>query len=100
MTNRDAVRGNIVLFAGGEGAMVDGVQLEEGTRATNFVDGTNLSLDVDHLRIAPEELACIGDAKKIEKNARISLACVHKRIRGVKDTKMRTTGTRPKSLRL
>ncbi|MEK7115936.1 MAG: hypothetical protein AAB879_00910, partial [Patescibacteria group bacterium] len=67
MTNRDAVRGNIVLFAGGEGAMVDGVQLEEGTRATNFVDGTNPSLDVDHLRIAPEELACIGDAKKDRK---------------------------------
>lgn len=44
----------------GSNALVDAVQFEEGEYATAFVDGTNRSLPVVHMKVAPQGLVCNG----------------------------------------
>ncbi len=62
VTNKDAAQANVIVQ--GANAKIDAVQLEEGNAATAYVDGVNRGLRADHLKIAPEELACTGDANK------------------------------------
>ncbi len=46
----------------GRNTLVDAVQLEDGQFATNFLDGSNMSLPVVHMKVAPDEFACTGAA--------------------------------------
>lgn len=42
--------------------LIDAVQVEEGEFATDFVDGVNQQLPLVHMKVAPEEFACSGNA--------------------------------------
>jgi hypothetical protein len=58
VTPSDVAYGRIVLSA--EGVAVDGIQLEEGTAVTPFIDGVNIGLVSTHIKLPPEELDCQG----------------------------------------
>lgn len=61
VSNPDAT--HALVYVWGVSAAIDGVQLEEGDAATPFIEGVNLSLPVDHLKLPPDELGCTGDTK-------------------------------------
>lgn len=50
------------VFIRPSNVLVDAVQIEEGEFATDFVDGVNQQLPIVHLKVAPEEFQCKGDA--------------------------------------
>ncbi|MCC7357779.1 hypothetical protein IT408_04760 [Candidatus Uhrbacteria bacterium] len=50
----------LLITIKGKQAVIDAVQVEEGQTPTEYVDGVNTSLVEQHLKIAPEELACTG----------------------------------------
>ncbi len=62
VSNSDAAQ--IFLIVSGSSAVMDGIQLEEADRATDFVDGDNVNLETDYLKLSPVELGCSGDPKK------------------------------------
>ncbi len=51
---------HVLVSLDGVNVLVDGMQLEEGEFATDFVDGINPALPATHLRVAPDEFACTG----------------------------------------
>ncbi len=53
---------SVRVTLGGRRMLVDGVQLEEGQYATAFLDGTNNTLPVVHMKIAPDDFRCTGAA--------------------------------------
>ncbi len=65
VSNPGTVQGRLKFSA--YNTAVEGVMLEESPFVTGYVDGENTGLDVVHAKIAPEELACSGDATKDRK---------------------------------
>lgn len=74
VSNADAAYADIVIR--GQNVAIDAVELEEGAQATDFVDGNNMSLPVDYLKIAPAELQCKGTNQDRQECSRYARACL------------------------
>ncbi len=59
----------------GTDALVDAVQLEEGQFATNFITGSNRSLSVLHMKVAPDDLSCTGAASDASSCSDFAKSC-------------------------
>lgn len=74
VSNSDATQADITVDAN-NGVQIDGVQLEESDKPTDFIEQENTSLPVNHIKIAPDELACTGntstDRKECTSYARV-----------------------------
>ncbi len=60
-TNAQTHSGQLVI-TNGRDALVDAVQIEEGSTAGTWIDGANTSLAAVHLKLPPTELRCTGAA--------------------------------------
>ncbi len=61
VSNADVTGGRI--FVGGAGAAIEDVQLEEGDKATDYLESLSSGLKSEYLKLPPEVYGCIGDDK-------------------------------------